>query len=50
MKLEEYKAKKKYEEAALKRKLGIKKDDKLSAGDMIAKMNDKKRTAIMGMV
>lgn len=55
MKIEEYRNKKGYEEGALKKKLGIKKDAKVEPGDMIKqanvlKMDAKKKTAFMGMV
>lgn len=50
MNLEEYKKGDKRNMSALKRKLGIKKGEEVKTGDMLAKMQEKKRIATMGMV
>jgi len=39
-----------YQMGAIKRKLGIKKAEKLVTGDLIKKMNAKKRISIMGLI
>lgn len=51
MKSEDYKNQKKYKLGAMKRKLGIKKDEELKPGDMISKLQKKKvNLAVRGLI
>lgn len=50
MKIEDYRKDAKKMQSVAKRKLGIKKGEEVKTGDMISRMNEKKRAAIMGLV